>query len=497
MCPTVPNQDIISATLSLINSGNISAAWALLAANGDSYADNAAAVTSKNPGAEKDRLYSELIKYHWINTVGEDAYNQYFDQVAQQHAYNYIDIIQDKNRLPTTTEIAESYANSLLSNGISHIASFDGAWEIAGLGNYWGSLLGMEDCRIGPTSQAFEDIPTTIGQMAIAQDLIDLAGFLYNNGINGLLASIPEMIEGILDRLSAGNYGYDDLPIGIVEILPLIPDDTSGQCQSTDIYYALHYITERMYRLTDEISLRQEIEISAWPKEEIKNNVLEVDNDGSIHSATFSYVVNQLQSDIEHMEGWVDINLTQLHAQFYNYASPIALDLDNDGFDLIPARHSDVYFDIDGDLQLELTGWLSGDDGFLAYDLNSNQQIDGVHELFGGIDRGAGYAKLAELDSNQDGRIDELDEKYGQLLVWQDHNQNGRSDSGELTLLKDLGVTSLDLNYTSTDIYLKGNLVGEISSATINDNKIAMADIYFQYTENTQTNLHPASTVLL
>ena len=51
---------------------------------------------------------------------------------------------------------------------------------------------------------------------------------------------------------------------------------------------------------------------------------------------------------------------------------PLILDLDGDGIETVSIGDGDVYFDVDGDFFAERTGWLSGDDGFLALDKNRN-----------------------------------------------------------------------------------------------------------------------------
>jgi hypothetical protein len=57
-------------------------------------------------------------------------------------------------------------------------------------------------------------------------------------------------------------------------------------------------------------------------------------------------------------------------------------------------------------------------------------------------------AALASLDTNHDGVIDAKDPAFSQLVVWQDANHNGVSDTGELTHLADLGIKSIDLGTT-------------------------------------------------
>ncbi len=43
-----------------------------------------------------------------------------------------------------------------------------------------------------------------------------------------------------------------------------------------------------------------------------------------------------------------------------------------------------------------------------------------------------GFEALADLDSNHDGVFDGDDEAFGEIKVWQDLNQNGVVDDGEL-----------------------------------------------------------------
>lgn len=162
-------------------------------------------------------------------------------------------------------------------------------------------------------------------------------------------------------------------------------------------------------------------------------------------------------------------------------ASPIAIDLNGDGIKTIGSFTSVVDFDITGDGAKERTGWLSGEDGFVAMDRNGNGRVDDATELFGGSERGAGYAELAELDDNNDGVIDAADAAYAALKLWQDANVNGVTDSGELRSLAEASVTVLNLSYTSQEVYDHGNLIGEFSSAVVAGSSTEMADIYFRY----------------
>lgn len=56
-----------------------------------------------------------------------------------------------------------------------------------------------------------------------------------------------------------------------------------------------------------------------------------------------------------------------------------------------------------------------------------------------------GFESLKELDSNNDGIIDEKDKEFTNLLLWQDKNGNAITDNGELIKLSDK-VKSINLN---------------------------------------------------
>jgi len=127
--------------------------------------------------------------------------------------------------------------------------------------------------------------------------------------------------------------------------------------------------------------------------------------------------------------------LASLFDSFLNPpSSPLVIDMDGDGVELISLVNSTVQFDIDLDGFTELTGWVAADDALLAYDVNGNGIIDDQSELFGNSSAYAnGFLSLAALDSNADGVIDVNDAAYADLLVWQDVNSDGYSAAAELS----------------------------------------------------------------
>ena len=180
-------------------------------------------------------------------------------------------------------------------------------------------------------------------------------------------------------------------------------------------------------------------------------------------------------------------------AEVSRYGSPLVLDLDGDGLDLVSLSDSGAYFDIDNDGFAERMGWVGSDDGFLALDINGDGIINNVSELFGaGVTKPSisihvkknkyGLAALAKLDDNSDGVIDHLDAKYDELVVWRDFNGEGRSSSDELISLTNAGVVSIDLKPTLIRIKQAGHLIVETSTFTRTDGTIGkISDVWFEY----------------
>ncbi len=113
--------------------------------------------------------------------------------------------------------------------------------------------------------------------------------------------------------------------------------------------------------------------------------------------------------------------------------SPLILDLDMDGQIELSALtiSSSTFFDLDADGFMEQTGWVKADDGLLAIDSNVDGVINDIDELFGNSATD-GFVELAAWDSNSDGIINASDAVFADLLVWQDIDEDGYSDSKSL-----------------------------------------------------------------
>jgi Ca2+-binding RTX toxin-like protein len=167
---------------------------------------------------------------------------------------------------------------------------------------------------------------------------------------------------------------------------------------------------------------------------------------------------------------------------------PIVFDLDGDGVNLIAPTASNVLFDANDDGHRQRTGWFSAGDGVLAIDrngdgvINSGSEISFLNETPGAQSDLEG---LAGLDSNTNGMIDSGDDRYGELLIWRDANQDGLSQSHEMASLAHHGVASIILtrnNATTPSSDLSQNTVVATGQFTWRDGSIGeTADVMLGY----------------
>ncbi len=162
---------------------------------------------------------------------------------------------------------------------------------------------------------------------------------------------------------------------------------------------------------------------------------------------------------------------------------PLVLDLDNNGIDLTNVTNG-VSFDITGTGEVHQTAFVSGNDAFLALDLNQNGSIDDGHELFGDQNGAAdGLEELRKYDENNDGVIDSSDSVFNKLQLFNDRNRDGITQEGELRSLADENISSLDLSGREENRTVAGgNFLTKSSGFTRQDGSRGyMGDVLLNY----------------
>ncbi|MGH8614863.1 MAG: hypothetical protein ACREYF_23255, partial [Gammaproteobacteria bacterium] len=196
-----------------------------------------------------------------------------------------------------------------------------------------------------------------------------------------------------------------------------------------------------------------------------------------------SRLFNPLSWLIPDAQGASSLSWLQLFDQATQAVSPIVLDLDGDGVET--SRVGDgAYFDHDDNGFAQATGWVGPDDGLLVWDRNGDGQINDGKELFGdqtllsdGTQASNGFAALAELDSNHDGKVDAGDARWADLEVWTDTDGDGYTSAGELHTLADLRIQSINTAYSnSSNVDAQGNAHRQVGSFTRTDRTTGGAD---------------------
>ncbi len=129
--------------------------------------------------------------------------------------------------------------------------------------------------------------------------------------------------------------------------------------------------------------------------------------------------------------------------------TPIVIDLNGDGLlDLVHLDDSGIEIDVNNDGLADRMGWVGASDGLLALDRNGDGTITAVSEISFTQDLEGAQTDLeglAAFDSNGDGYLTASDERFAEFQIWQDLNQDGISQEGELQTLDEAGLTSINL----------------------------------------------------
>ncbi len=173
--------------------------------------------------------------------------------------------------------------------------------------------------------------------------------------------------------------------------------------------------------------------------------------------------------------------LQRLFQQTRVRSDPLVIDLDGNGqIDLTDP--DTVYFDVDGDAFGEAVSWVLPSDGFLVHDINANNLIDSISEMFGNAETD-GFSMLATYDDNQDGVINALDDIWSDLKIWRDSNQDGQTQENELLTLASFNITGITL---ASVVTTTNPLITHDGTVTTTTGTLRISNILFD-TDNINT----------
>jgi hypothetical protein len=207
---------------------------------------------------------------------------------------------------------------------------------------------------------------------------------------------------------------------------------------------------------------------------------------GTVSDGSNAYTVYQNASTLSQLivKSGVTVNMN---------VAPVILDVNRDG----ELNYGQVTMDVNGDGALDMTKWAGAQDGVLVWDKYADGLVhDNSQYAFAqyattyrldaqGLVRAATDLEgLADaFDSNQDAVFNAADAKFAEFKVWQDANQNGVSDDGEVRSLLDWGIT--EINLTSDGVVrtpASGVTEAGRTTATATDgSSVLVADVAFDF----------------
>jgi hypothetical protein len=170
-------------------------------------------------------------------------------------------------------------------------------------------------------------------------------------------------------------------------------------------------------------------------------------------------------------------------------SAPVVIDLNRDG----ELSYGQIHLDVNGDGVLDNTHWAGAQDGVLVWDKYHDGQVhDNSQYAFAQYDtESAANGTLATdlsglaqaFDSNHDGVFDAGDVQFGEFKVWQDVNQNGVSDAGEVRSLADWGLSAINLTSdgvvrTPTDGVTE---YGHTTATATDGSQVLVGDVAFRF----------------
>lgn len=215
---------------------------------------------------------------------------------------------------------------------------------------------------------------------------------------------------------------------------------------------------------------------------------------GDPYSGGDSFVIRATDSEGAYTDTTVTANHVGTSVGGGGGKKPVTLDLSGNGLQFTNIDDASVYFDVNDDGWREHIAWVSPEDGLLALDIDGDRIIKSIDEIsFVGYKEGArtDLEGLQAFDSNHDGTLSKLDERWGEFGVWQDKNSNGSTETGEFAYLSETDIASISLKSDEKqEIIGDVTLLGKASYETTGGDVHEVGDVAFKYDE---TDKKPSS----
>ncbi len=196
-----------------------------------------------------------------------------------------------------------------------------------------------------------------------------------------------------------------------------------------------------------------------------ENENTQFNADGIVKTADGKEIDFSFQLDLER-EYFKEDQVMYAEKGGFALIDPLVINLD----DTAPKLSSVAFdFDLDLDGETEEVKTLMPGSGFLALDKNEDGIINDGSELFG-PSTGDGFAELATYDLDHNLWIDENDEIFDDLSIW----ENDEQGEYHLTRIKDAGIGAIYLANMETPFDLRG--VDNLLEGRITNSGIALTE---------------------
>jgi len=201
-------------------------------------------------------------------------------------------------------------------------------------------------------------------------------------------------------------------------------------------------------------------------------------SDGTVHTQDGKEINFALNLDMDR-EFLYEEKCAYVEEGTYKMIDPLIINYDGIMPELSDFKFN---FDLNVDNEADEIFGLKPGSGFLAFDINSDGIINDGSELFG-TTSGDGFSDLKQYDHDDNNWIDENDEIYGNLSLW-NKDENGEDS---LESIKDAGIGAIYLENTDTQFDLKdkdNTLLAKVekSSVVLNEDGTAGTIQQIDYT---------------